>query len=239
MSLINVIRKIVRQGGWDIIKYVPGGHPTARREKILQQYGITTVLDVGANAGQYGLGLREINYYGKIISFEPLHDAFAQLSIVAENDDNWFINNYALGDANGKVTINIAGNSYSSSIVEMLPSHVESAPDSEYIGEQETEVKTLDSIFSTFCQQNEKVYLKLDTQGFEKNVLKGAEHSLPLIDTIQIEMSLVPLYQDELLFDEMYQYLKTLGYALVSIEPAFSDEKTGQLLQVDSIFHRF
>ena len=239
MSLISMIRKIIRRGGWDIIKYVPGGHPTARREKILQQYGIATVLDVGANTGQYGQGLREINYHGKIISFEPLHDAFIRLSIAAENDDSWLVHNYALGDANDKVKINIAGNSYSSSIVEMLPSHVESAPDSKYIGEQETEVTTLDSIFYTLCKQNKKVYLKLDTQGFEKNVLNGAEQSLPLVDTIQIEMSLVPLYQDELLFDEMYQYLKTLGYALVSIEPAFSDEKTGQLLQVDSIFHRF
>lgn len=239
MNIIGVVRKAVRRCGWDVIRYIPGGHPLARREKLLQEYGITVVLDVGANTGQYGKELREINYRGKIVSFEPLIPAYEKLAGVAKKDDQWNVHNYALGDVIGKVKINVAGNSFSSSIMGMLPSHEEFAPDSKYIDEQTADIKTIDSVFSSLCRQDERVYLKLDTQGFEKNVLEGAKNSLPYIDTIQIEMSLIPLYQDGLLFDEMYRYLKSFGYVLVSVEPAFTDERTGQLLQVDSIFHRY
>ena len=86
--------------------------------------------------------------------------------------------------------------------------------------------------------ETDKVYLKIDTQGFEENVLKGAESSLNHIDTIQLEMSLIPLYRDEPLFDEMYHFLYQKGYRLIAIEAGFTDEETGQLLQFDGIFHR-
>jgi FkbM family methyltransferase len=239
MGLIGMVRKAVRKCGWDIIKYIPAGHPLARREKLLKQYNIGVVFDVGANTGQYGKELREIGYQGKILSFEPLHEAFAQLASQSKKDNNWYIYNYALGDLSGTAKINVSGNSFSSSILEMLPAHMESAPDSKYVDEQNTEIKTLDSVFPELCRHNGNIYLKIDTQGFEKNVLEGGKKSLPLIDTLQIEMSLVPLYQNGWLFDQMYHYLKMLGYVLVSIEPAFSDQITGQLLQVDGIFHRF
>lgn len=239
MEIVKAIRKAVRRFGWDIIRYVPGGHPIARREKLLQQYGINVVFDVGANIGQYGKELREINYRGKIISFEPLITAFEKLTAVAKNDNLWEVYNYALGDVNGEMKINVAVNSFSSSIMDMLPSHLEFAPESKYVGKQDINIKMLDSVFRSICQKSDNVFLKIDTQGFEKNVLEGAKNSLPFIDTVQIEMSLIPLYRDGLLFDEMCGFLKSLGYLLVSMEPAFTDERTGQLLQVDGIFHRF
>jgi len=79
----------------------------------------------------------------------------------------------------------------------------------------------------------------MDTQGFESKVLKGAENSLPHIDTVQMEMSLVPLYDGELLFNEMCLLMSQKDYTLVAIENGFSDSASGQLLQVDGIFHRF
>jgi hypothetical protein len=82
------------------------------------------------------------------------------------------------------------------------------------------------------------VYLKIDTQGFESKVIAGAEQVLSRIDTIQLEMSLVPLYEGELLFDEMCRLMMNKGYSLVSAEAGFSDETSGQLLQMDGIFHR-
>lgn len=239
IGIVNTIRKAVRRSGWDIIRYVPGGHPLARREMILQQYGINVVFDVGANIGEYGKELRDINYRGKILSFEPLIAAYEKLVIAANKDDQWDVYNYALGDIIGKVKINIAGNSYSSSIMDMLPTHLHFAPDSKYVGEQITDIKTIDSIFPTICHHGDGVYLKIDTQGFEKKVLDGAINSLPRIDTIQIEISLIPLYQEGPLFDEMYGYLTSLGYSIISLAPAFTDEKSGRMLQVDAIFHRF
>ena len=182
--------------------------------------------------------MRDIGYKKKIVSFEPLNAAYALLSKNAKKDKLWEVHHYALGDKEESVKINVAANSMSSSLLEMLPSHIKSAPESEYMGHEDIQVKTLDSIFSIVASQTDTVYLKIDTQGFEEKVLKGAENSLKLIDAIQLEMSLKPLYRDEPLFDEMYRFMYHKGYRLIALESGFTDKKTGELLQFDGIFHR-
>lgn len=238
MTAKQKVRRWLKTMGYDVIRFAPHTHPLARRQSLLQSYGITIVLDVGANSGQYGRELRELGYEGQIISFEPMRSPYESLKVNAESDGRWRAFNFALGDKECGATINIAGNSYSSSMLEMLPSHLDSAPESKYIGAEQIQVKTLDSLFSSLCK-GEAVLLKSDTQGFEMNVLKGAENSLPFIDTIQLEMSLVPLYEGESLIDRLLLLLYEKGYRAVSLEPGFADRKTGQLLQVDAMLHRF
>ena len=195
-------------------------------------------MDVGANIGQYAKKLRAIKFGGRIISFEPLSSAYKELKDNAQNDKYWETHNLALGAMNGTTLINIAGNSFSSSLLDMLPSHVKSAPESRYVGQEEIEIASLDSMFSFLCSPTDKVFLKIDTQGYEKKVIEGAKKSLKLIDFIQLEMSLVPLYNGELLFDEMRVLLNRAGYCLISIDPGFTDQDTGHVLQVDGIFQR-
>lgn len=237
-QLKRSIRYIARKSGFDVVRYKPRTHPLARRKTIMSTYQINLVLDVGANIGQYGTELREIGYKGSMVSFEPLSAAFNELKRRSERDPSWDVYNFALGDKNETASINIAGNSYSSSLLDILPSHVKSAPESEYIGHEEIKVRTLDDFYSDIANDGDNVYLKIDTQGYEENVLRGAESSLEFIDTIQLEMSLTHLYRDGLLFDEMYDLLRRKGYVMVALESGFSDEDTGQLLQVDGIFHR-
>ena len=143
-----------------------------------------------------------------------------------------------LGDKEGTFKINVAANSWSSSIREMLPQHVVSAPHSKYVRQEEIVVRRLDSMMDELCPRSSTIFLKVDTQGFEMNVLRGAEKSLERIGLMQLEMSLVPLYRGEVLFDEMSRYLVENQYVLVSLEPGFSDPKTGRLLQVDGVFSR-
>jgi len=240
MRVKRTIREFIKNKfGYDIVRYTPRLHPLARRSKLLESYDIDVVLDVGANLGQYGMDMRELGYKGRLISFEPLGDVFKKLEANTRADELWEVYSFALGNTDGKSIINIAGNTDSSSILDMLPTHLKFAPMSKYIGKDEIEVRTLDTLFETLALSEANIYLKIDTQGFEENVLKGAENSLPLIDTIQLEMSLVPLYTDEILFDEMYQILFQKGYRLVSVETGFLDRETGQMLQLDGIFHRF
>ena len=80
--------------------------------------------------------------------------------------------------------------------------------------------------------------MKIDTQGFEKNVLEGSINSLKYINGIQIELSLKPLYKGSLLYLDMIKYMKRYNFELVSLENGFSDHKTGELLQVDGIFFK-
>lgn len=237
-GLKKLIHKIAREAGFDIIRYKPKTHPLARRKKILDTYNIDLLLDVGANIGQYGEEMREIGYAGRLVSFEPMSKAFGVLKEKAQYDSLWEVHNFGLGDREETASINIAGNSFSSSMLNMLPSHLKSAPASEYVDQETIQVKVLDDILPGLVTDAKHIYLKIDTQGFEENVLKGAENSLASIDTLQVEMSLVPLYENGLLFDQLYKLLYDRGYRLLALEPGFTDLDTGQLLQADGIFHR-
>jgi FkbM family methyltransferase len=239
MHFKGLIRKFVQRAGYDIVGHRPLSDPARRRSKLLETYEIETVIDVGANVGNFGIELRTNGFDGKIISFEPLTTAFSELKEKAEYDDHWEVVNIALGDKNEKTVINIAENSLSSSIQDMLPLHKEAAPESKYIGKEKVEVKKLDSVFGEFCSTEENILLKIDTQGFEKKVLDGARESLEAIDTIQLEMSLTPLYKNETLFLNMIRYLNNKAYSLVDLEHVFFEKETGRLLQVDGIFHRY
>jgi len=208
----------------------------AARQILLKYFQISTLLDVGANAGQYASLMRKIGYDGRIISFEPLNSAYKQLKEKTKNDKNWSCMNYALGAEIGKSVIHVSKNSFSSSIFDILPSHIEFDKDSEYIADQEIEIKTLDSIFDQFCHPNDRVFLKIDTQGFEMNILKGATESLLKIDFIQLEMSIEPLYSKETLFPEMFVFLMSKGFELFTFENGIRNSMNGKLLQIDGIF---
>ncbi len=83
------------------------------------------------NIGQYAKLLREFGYSGRIVSFEPLSSAYSQLKAVSKKDPLWEIApQAAIGNQEGEIIINIAGNSYSSSALPMLDAHLESAPES-------------------------------------------------------------------------------------------------------------
>jgi FkbM family methyltransferase len=238
-TLKHTIRKFVRSLGFDITSFDPSYHVIARRRQLMRHYGIDLVFDVGANTGQYVNTLRnDVEYAGRIVSFEPLSAAYDVIRAKAGHDPLWKTHHCALGDVAGPVEINIAGNSQSSSLLGMLPAHEASAPESRYIGKERIEVKRLDDIYDTLVEGARNIYLKVDTQGFERNVIDGARGKLPLIGTIQLELSLVPLYAGEMLFPEMHAFMREAGYRLVALEPTFSDHASGELLQVDGIFRR-
>jgi len=205
---------------------------------LFGRYGVDLVLDVGANVGDYARGLRKVGYQGRIVSFEPLAAPFARLSRAAQDDALWDIEQTALGDFSGTTTIHVAGNLDSSSLLEMLPAHSEGAPESKYVGAEQVQVRKLDSGFAGWRKGARSVYLKIDAQGYERHVLEGARESLPGIVGVQLELSLVPLYQGAPLICEMLDYLYSRGFALMSVEPGFSNRFTGEMLQVDGIFYR-
>lgn len=237
MKVSKNVKEVIRSFGIDIRKYP--GELLQRRQKLLQYQNIELILDVGANIGQFGSLLRRIGYDRKIISFEPLSTAYKQLSLISNNDPKWEIKNIALGDEDGEAEINVAaGTAASSSILEMLPTHTEIKPQSNFIDKEVIQIRKLDTVFEDLIQDCKEIYLKIDTQGYEKNVLVGATESLRLIKGIQIEMSLVELYKGEMLYAEVIAWLNDIGYHLHSIEPGFYDKESGRLLQMDGIFFK-
>ena len=118
----------------------------------------------------------------------------------------------------------------------MLSAHLNAAPYSLTVGQEKIDVITLDSEIQKWEAVRAPIFLKIDTQGFEEEVLAGAELTIKLVAAVQIELSLVELYQKQKLFDYFLEYFKKREFMLFDVIPGFSDPKTGQLLQFDAIF---
>jgi FkbM family methyltransferase len=205
---------------------------------MMQQLGINLVLDVGANDGGYALELRHGGYRGRIWSYEPLHEAFADLNRAAAGDDLWKTANCACGAKAGSALINVAKNSASSSLLPMLQACSRNAPDAAYISQETISVCSLDDSVMFSLSPEDKVWLKIDTQGYEAEVLKGATRLIPHVRALECELSLVPLYDGQLLIDEMMSMIYQLGFRMVSVAPVFSEPATGYALQIDGTFLR-
>lgn len=208
------------------------------RSRLLERHQITLVLDVGANRGQYAKDLRSIGYLGKIVSFEPMVEAFNELSRIAALDSKWECRRTAVGEANKMITLHVAGNSDSSSLLPMCDRHIAAEPTSKYIAEEAVTLATIDSLADKLLHENDAVWLKMDVQGYEMNVLNGATEILPQVHIIETELSYVPLYENQPLLCDMVSVLAGLQYDIVATKPAFTDPVTGHVLQADGLFVR-
>lgn len=235
----NAIKKMFRNCGLEIHGFTPGASPTAQLISSLRKFNIDLVLDVGANQGQFASEIRSGGYSGNIISFEPLSTVHVALKQASEGDAKWNVHpRCALGDHNGEVEINIAGNSASSSLLPMLESHLSAAPHTVYVGKELVPLLTLDSVVPNYIAKSKNPFLKIDTQGFEWAVLDGAENVLPYMRGILLELSLIPLYKGQRLWQEMIGRLEQEGFTLWALQPGFTDPFNGRTLQVDGIFYR-
>jgi FkbM family methyltransferase len=204
---------------------------------LLRQEQINLVFDVGANTGQFAEALRTFGYNGRIISFEPLASAHALLCSKSKNIPNWTIaNRTAIGSAKGYVDIHISGNSVSSSILDMLPLHLAASPQSIYVGSETAPINRLDDLCD--LSRDDRALLKIDVQGYEKNVLEGATRVLTACRAVHCEMSLLPLYEGQILAMELWSLLAAKGFEPWSLEPGFRDPVTLRMLQVDGAFVR-
>jgi FkbM family methyltransferase len=230
MGYRYLLQFAIRHLGYDVAYF--------DRVRLLKHFGINLILDVGANVGQYAAEMRSFGYRGRIISFEPLAQEFQSLLKRTSRDKLWTAINCALGERDDTVQMHVSRNSVSSSILEVLPHSLEAAPMSAHARSETAQMKRLDSLFHELYLNGDRVLLKLDTQGYDYQVLHGAMRSLPSILGVQIEMSMVPLYIGERQIGDLLQFLTGQGFSLMAIEPGFRNRVTGQMLSVDGIFYR-
>ncbi len=227
----SLIKRVLESQGFTIVR-----HPIPT---FFSELDFDVVLDVGANRGQYAIELRKnAGFTKKIVSFEPMSDAYHQLSEQMRGDTKWEGRNWAMGRERGTQEINIAGNSASSSLLDMLPTHSDVVTGSRYVAKEEIEVHVLDQEFSNFTEEGQQVLLKVDTQGFELEVLLGATESLQKIAALQLEISLLPLYEGAPLIEDIVSHVRAAGFVPFWFLPGFWNPKTHQQLQLDGLFVR-
>lgn len=198
---------------------------------------IATLLDVGANTGQFAIEMRAAGYAGRLVSFEPLTVAHATLTANAAHDRNWIIApRMALGDAPGHTRINVSKNLASSSLLQVKERSTSAAPESGFSDIDEVDVACLDSAIDPAWEA--PFAIKLDTQGFEMHVLRGASRTLEKTAVLATELSLVPLYEGGATLVNVFAFLEECGFRCIGIVQGFADHSRNELLQVDGIFVR-
>ena len=204
----------------------------------LEDMQITRVIDVGANVGQFGLDVRRHGFEGLIISYEPVQETFESLSQTIKQHQPWKAFQLGLGAAQSERTINISGNAgLSSSILEMGSLHLENFPESTTVAKQNISISTIDKQLEILGFQPQDIMLKLDVQGFEAEVLKGASQSLSMIPLCYLEVSITPLYEGEISFLPILIELSKFGHEVVDVFRGVK-AKDGRLLQLDILTKR-
>lgn len=234
-----ITKHIAHSLGLEIKRFTPASSHPLQLLKCLEFLNIDLVLDVGANKGQFGAELRGIGYRNRIVSFEPLSQEHEVLTAKARKDPLWEVyDRGAIGSEDGSVVINVSANSVSSSILPISAAHVGAAETSEYVRQEKVPVRRLDSIAQFVVRPGSNVFIKIDTQGFEREVLTGAELLLKNVSGVLCELSMQTLYDGQPLWQDMVQFFTDVGFELWGIQTGFTNPDSGRTLQFDGIFVR-
>jgi FkbM family methyltransferase len=207
---------------------------------LMKRLDINCVLDVGANEGQFGVTLRGVGYRGWILSFEPVPEVFAILQRKAQDDDRWRTFPFALGASNSRLQINVGADSVLSSFLEPREDSLERFPLNRVARTESVDVRRLDDTLEKCLVgiASPRIYLKMDTQGFDLDVVKGGEQTLQQVLALQTEVSFRPIYEGMPNFRESIHELQARGFEIVAFEPVSTDSDEVRAVELDCIMAR-
>jgi FkbM family methyltransferase len=199
----------------------------------MRKQGITLVLDVGANAGWYGSGLRKnARYLGRILSFEPVTEPFEALARLSADDPNWECRQLALSSHDGAADMTVTAATEFSSFLPLRKATTGGGR----VGTQNVSTARLDSL--SVIGPQDVVMLKLDVQGFEPAVLAGAAETLERVTLLETEVILADVYEGQPTFREMVDLCDDLGFRPISFALGNLNYSTGELGFLDILFGR-
>jgi FkbM family methyltransferase len=226
--------------GYQIVPYPPSDYVRSRdsMHRVLNKLSIDCVIDVGANHGQFGQWLRDIGYKGWIVSFEPVRAVFEDLAKQAEALPPWRVFQYALGSRDGKAEINVNVHDVLTSFLD--PKVTEKIPWTQVANIETVEIRRLDSILDDCIADipSPHLYLKLDTQGYDAEVLHGAEGVLNRILAVQTEISFIPIYEHMPALSDSLPEFERRGFSVVDFMPVVRDVDDLLMMEMDCILAR-
>ena len=213
---------------WAIAKFPQRTHTA----DLLQALDIDCVFDVGANIGQYYRFLRRsVGFTGQIVSFEPVDEMYRTLLAAARDDPAWHVHKLALGERNSSMMINVMRERTLSSLLPRDEAGLRTMGYQKYLREtevsatEEVDVRRLDDVLGELLPPGtRRVFLKCDTQGYDMNVIHGAQQSLrSTVVAVQIELSVRQVYRGSTHYLEALAALEAMDYELTGVFPVQRD----------------
>jgi FkbM family methyltransferase len=224
----RVVRRAARRFGVDVSFAEPN------IIDFIKDRQITLVYDIGANTGQFASKLRRGGYEGTIVSFEPIRSVFEILASNAKFDCKWAVHNCGLGAAQEELEINISRETKYSSILDMEDLAAKFDPMASVERVEKISIKTLDEIS---VGENENIFIKSDTQGYERQVMEGGKITLRRSAGILMELPIMQLYKGNWEFYEAIAHMASVGFVPAQIVPVSYDvHDKVSLLEVDCLF---
>jgi FkbM family methyltransferase len=235
-SLKTLVKETFRRAGWSVTKTPEPGSLPRRLREVLTALGVTCVIDVGANKGQYARMLRdEAGFPGRIASVEPAPATFRRLAETMRGDGNWAGFPFALGEKEAEAVLRVASSDEWNSMHKLNAFAAERFGTTE-IGTEQITVRRLDSVFEELVAGHEHVFLKVDTQGHDLAVVEGLGRRAVL--GIQVELSFIPVYDGTPGFVEVMEALASRGYLPAAFFPVSRAQDGLSLVEADGLFVR-
>ena len=205
-----------------------------KRFTWLKQYNLNTIIDIGANEGQFANKILSIFPNIEVHCFEPLKDAYQELQRNFKNQQNVHLYNCGLGESNSEKEIFKNEYSPSSSLLPMLDLHKVNFDYAVDVVPERITIRKLDEVMEDKVKR--PLLVKIDVQGYEMFVLKGGQSVIKQADVVIIETSFYPLYSGQPLFEDIYDYFKNAGYKYVGNIEQLLVPVDFKILQADAIF---
>lgn len=224
------LKGVLRLTGFDLVRPQPGLFD------FMVSRQIDVVLDIGANTGQFGARLRRLGYQGEIVSFEPSAADHAVLAATAARDGRWRTHPVALGAETGRAVLNVSEASVFSSFCALTAAATAFDPRASVAHREAVEMRRLDDLP---LAEGTRPLLKIDTQGFERQVLDGASQMLKRVHGVLLELPIVQLYQNTWRLAEAIDYMAGAGFVIAQVTPVnYRREDPVSLLEIDCLFRR-
>jgi FkbM family methyltransferase len=237
------VKRLLAKVGYQINPLSDYEVPAEHLTKVLTALAINCLFDVGAHKGDFGRTLRRIGYSGKIVSFEPVAANFKELAKTASNDPNWHVCPFALGDKTGKAEINVFHSSDFNSL--LPPSQYGNQTFSDKMGSGHTEtidIKRLDEILPFYVKDiaAPRLFLKMDTQGYDMAVVEGAGTHLDRFLGLQTEVALKPIYEGmQTTMCSVILAMQGRGFEVTGLFPVSRDRQDElRLIELDCVMIR-
>jgi FkbM family methyltransferase len=202
-------------------------------QRVLRALAVDVFVDVGANQGQTVELVRALGYRGEVVSFEPTAAVFDDLRRAHAADQRWRGHNMALGEEPGTLELHRFADSKLNSL--RAPSSILAAPVESV---EQVRVERLDDVWDDTIPSGAHFFLKMDTQGSDLSVLRGAAASLRRIDGVLTEVSINSIYEQGPTLLPVLSLLDAAGFELAGLFPGTRDDASVRLIEADALFVR-